>query len=969
MPSKHMPLPYLIGLLCSFLLSNFVKADPGKPGTSDNDDSPTPASKPAPPKPKPDFPPFEEMMKDYTEVPTAETPFFPLWYNKKSDSLRAQIPPSLVGQKFLIATSMAGGSIATGFQLDHFLAYFDRMDKSLVLMRVDPRYVEGSGDEPLSDVIKRSYGGDEILRTVPIVTLKGGDGGDAIIDLDGLFKGDFAGIGEWGLGAVHPQLSKWAKYKSFPQNVELTVDLALMRPSVGSGVGGRGSGGVTGRRNLFHYSISKIPESSLGYKPRLADDRIGYFLTVRKDWTKEHNSRTLFNRYINRWHLEKRDPTAKLSAPKNPIVWYIEKTVPLKYRRWVKEGILDWNKAFEKCGFLDAIEVKQQEDYDRETKDLDPEDVRYNFFRWIVTGVGFAMGPSRDHPLTGQIFDADIVFDDSMVRYYVTDYSQFTGGEDSWSPYDPIVESFFKAHPEWVYRSPWQNLLPGVKFRDDPDEEFRRNLMKHTCAMGRPMCECASGMARQMQFARTALEARGLGRDNDEFIGQVVKEVVMHEVGHCLGLRHNFKASTWLPMKEIAENDQAGDATVGSVMDYNPPIIRPRGEKQGSFTTRSIGPYDYWAIEYGYRPTGPGDKSEDEMLSKIGTRSAEAGLDYATDEDTMWFLSPDPLANRFDMGRDVAEYAEGQVKLTDSLLKDIQTWAVKDGQSYTRLRNAFRRIMAERAYVTDYVARFVGGQIIRRDHKGDPDGHPPIEVVDAAKQRQALTFVCDHVFSESAYKIDPGLLAHLAPGRYYHWGSDDFDFRVDFNIHDFVAQAQFYCLLTLMNPFTIGRIHDNQVKFGEDDEVYSLYEHLNSLTESIWSELDQKDREGSEKKPFINSFRRNLQRSQLNMVINLVLTQPGQTAPADASAIARLCAGRLSKKIGKTMKDKELDSTTLAHLTDVKKRIDKVLEAEYSFGGAQGGGGGMFWFLRPKGEKAAEAPGQADDEVYVLPGR
>ncbi|HKQ49988.1 MAG TPA: zinc-dependent metalloprotease [Phycisphaerae bacterium] len=938
--------------MASFLVAALAIADPGEP---EGDEAPKgKAARPTADKPKPDFPPFDEVMKDYTEVPTAESPFFPLWYNKKTDSLRAQIPASLIGQKFLVATSMAGGPIATGFQIDHFLAYFDRMDKSLVLMRVDPRYVEGSGDQPLSDVIKRSYGGDDILRTVSIVTMKDGD---SIIDLDGLFKADFAGIGEWGLGTVNSQLSKWAKYKAFPQNVELTVDLALMRS-------GRGGGG-SGRRNLFHYSISKIPESSQAYKPRLADDRIGYFMTVRKDWTKEHNARTLFNRYINRWHLEKRDPTAKLSAPKNPIIWYIEKTVPLKYRRWVKEGILEWNKGFEKCGFLDAIEVKQQEDYDRETKDLDPEDVRYNFFRWIVTGVGFAMGPSRDHPLTGQIFDADIVFDDSMVRFYVSDYAQFTGGEESWTPYDPIVESFFNAHPEWRYRSPWQNLLPAVTLRDDPDAEFRRNLMKHMYRNGRPMCECASGMAKQVQFARVALEAQGLGRDNEEFIGQLIKEIVMHEVGHCLGLRHNFKASTWLPMKEIEDHDLPGDASVGSVMDYNPPIISPRGQKQGSFTTRSIGPYDYWAIEYGYRPVGAGDKGEDEMLASIATRCSEAGLDYATDEDTMWFLSPDPYSNRFDMGRDITDYAERQVKLADGLLADIQKWAIKDGQSYTRLRNAFRRILAERANVTEYVARFVGGQVLRRDHRGDPDERAPIEVVSAAKQREAMKFVCDYVFSEDAYRIDPKLLAHLAPGRFWHWDSDDFDFRVDFNIHDFVSSAQYYCLLTLMNPFTIGRIHDNQVKFDDDEEVYTLYEHLSGLNDAIWSELADNDREGSEKKPFVNSFRRNLQRTHLNMMLNLVLSQPGRIVPADAAAISRLCVDRLSKKIDKTMKEREVDATTLAHLTDVKKRIDKALDAEYSLNSGVSGGG-FIGFMRPTGTPDTDA---CPETVPVLPER
>ena len=164
------------------------------------------------------------------------------------------------------------------------------------------------------------------------------------------------------------------------------------------------------------------------------------------------------------------------------------------------------------------------------------------------------------------------------------------------------------------------------------------------------------------------------------------------------------------------------------------------------------------------------------------------------------------------------------------------------------------------------------------------------------------------------------------------------------------------------------------MKFAEDADVYSLYEHLNSLTESIWSELDAKERESSEKKPFINSFRRNLQRSHLNMMINLVLTQPGQIVPADAAAIARLCAARLSKKIDKTLKDRELDSTTTAHLTDVKKRIDKALEAEYTFGGGPGGGGGMFWFMRPTGDtdKQSHGAGQEttqEDEVYVLPER
>ena len=899
--------------------------------------------KPHAKKPKPEFPPFDKAMKDYKKVPTAEPPFFTLWYNKKTDSLRAQIPAGLIGKKFLIASSISAGPVATGFQLDHFLAYLDKMNKSLVLMRVDPRYEEGKG-KPVSDVIKRSYGGDIILKKIPIITKKGGD---VIIDLDRLLKEDFSNIGSLGGGRVNPSLSKWVEYKAFPENVELTVNLAMMNKT-------------GGRRLGFHYSISKIPDSAKGYKPRVADDRVGYFLSVRKDWSKKHDSRTLFDRYVNRWRLEKRDPTAKLSAPKNPIIWYIEKTVPLKYRRWVKEGILEWNKAFRKCGFLDAMEVIQQEDYDPRTKDLDPEDVRYNFFRWIVSGIPFAMGPSRANPMTGQIFDADIVLDDSMVRVYTERYTRLTGGDAAWQPHDnPYLEDFFNAYPQWRYRSPRELLLPNVTLRDNPDQAFYYNLMRRMQEQGRPMCECAAGMAYQMQFAHLALEAKGLGRNSDEFIGQVLKEVVMHEVGHCLGLRHNFKGSTWLPVAEAAESNAAGEATVGSVMDYNPPIISPRGQKQGSFITRSVGPYDMWAIEYGYRPVGKPYKNEKDMLSKIAARSAEPGLDYATDEDTFGILSPDPLANRFDMGRNVMNYARHQIKLADSLIKDLSDWAVKDGESYTRLRRAFALIMGQRAATVSYVARFPGGEIANRDHKGEPNARTSIEVVDGKKQKEALKFVCRKVFAEDAYQFDPKLLSHLAAGRYWHWDSDDFDFFVDFNVHDYVAASQFACLFNLTNPFTIQRIYDNQVKFPKDSDVYTLGEHFTTLTDAIWSELYDKDRQAADGKPFINSFRRNLQRRYVNILLDLVLSKPGGTVPADANAIARLCVSKLSKRIGKVLKNADLDVDTEAHLTDVKTRIDRALEATYTVGGGSPGFG-MFFF-HPAADQPSTKP------IPVLP--
>lgn len=905
-------------------------------------------------KDKPDFPKFDEVMKGFEVVRPIggdQTPFLSLWYNKKTDQLFAQVPNGLVGKRFLIAVSVAGGPFFTGFQLDHWLAYLERMDKQLVLMRVDSRYA-ADDNAPVADVVKRSYT-DEIVRTIQIRTLKDGD---PIIDLGELFKADFAGIGPIMRTAVNAALSRWSSWKTFAKNTEIGVDLAMgaaRSPMSYLGGGGGDTPGTMGRRMRMHYSLSAVPQSD--YKPRAADNRIGYFMTVRYDWGKKYDTKSLFNRYITRWNLKKQDESLEMSPPVRPIRWYVEKTVPVRWRRYVVEGIAEWNKAFEKCGFVNAVQVLQQTD--TEYADLDPEDVRYNFFRWIVTGNSFAMGPSRDHPLTGEILDADIVFDDSMVRVYVTEYERLTGGSSAWGPLDPFMSDFFKAHPRWDFQPAWRKLLPNVQIRPDREAELLASIGKLMAQRGRPLCDYAAGKAQELALARIQLEAKGMSpKDNEEFLGQVVKEIVMHEVGHCLGLRHNFKASAWKSIDEIAKSDSPTEATIGSVMDYNPNLFAIRGEKQGSYIPRTLGPYDHWAIEYGYRVPGKDDKSEDEMLKKIAGRVAEEGLDYATDEDTMGVLSADPFSNRFDCGNDPVAYAERQIKLTTDLLSDVTKWGVKDGESYSRLRRTFTRLVAERSRVAFFVARMVGGQIVNRDQKGDPNARPPIVPVSAEKQKAAREFIIKNVFAEDAYRFDPELLNQLAPGRFWHWDSDDFDMFQEFNIHEMVAAGQWRSLFTMMNPFTIIRIHDGEAKFAKGETPYTLADHIESLTGAIWSELS-----GGGGRMSVNSFRRNLQRMHLRMLMALMLDGEDSGIPADAGAICRLSAAELSEKIGRLLEKGDVEAATRAHLVDSKKRIDKALEAQYLMGVSGAGGGRSV--MRP-----AEPDG-LDEGVIVLPER
>ena len=180
---------------------------------------------------------------------------------------------------------------------------------------------------------------------------------------------------------------------------------------------------------------------------------------------------TPYVRYINRWHLEKENPTAKLSKPKQPLVYWLENTIPVEYRDWVKEGVLMWNSAFEKIGFQDAIEVRQMPD----TADWDPADARYNTVRWMIQpGGGYAVGPSRAHPYTGQLYDADIRISADFMRYMHDKFQDFI---------KPLTSSY------------------------SGQSESENDV--YTSSKAKNMCQYAEGAAAQLNFGLNMLAVRG----------------------------------------------------------------------------------------------------------------------------------------------------------------------------------------------------------------------------------------------------------------------------------------------------------------------------------------------------------------------------------------------------------------------------------------------------------------------------
>ena len=233
-----------------------------------------------------------------------------------------------------------------------------------------------------------------------------------------------------------------------------------------------------------------------------------------------------------------------------------------------------------------------------------------------------------------------------------------------------------------------------------------------------------------MSFAHAALAAAAPPQEiaalRERLIMQGIKQVAMHEVGHTLGLRHNFKASAYYSLDELNDlNKTRETGLTASVMDYAPVNIVPPGAKQGDYYSTTIGPYDLWAIEYGYRPFSGGTAGEVSQLRKIASRSGERALAYASEEDCR-STDPDPEVNEFDLGKDLVAYAQLKAKLVGELVPGLVDRMTRPGEDYTRARLAFNVLLSKQADAMRFAARYVGGLHTSRSHKGDKDAKPPV---------------------------------------------------------------------------------------------------------------------------------------------------------------------------------------------------------------------------------------------------
>ncbi len=936
-----------------------------------------------------DYPPFDKVIEGYKKIdpPADEQASMYTLYTKETEGeLLIELPKNYATKNYFIGLTVASGQIFAGLQAGDYYVQWREYNKRLALIAPNMS-IRSGGDKESKDSVDRLFTG-QVLLDLPIITMS--PRGGPVIDGDQLLVGNASVFFGSDGRSSNPRLAKIVKSKAFPQNIELAFELPNAR----------------GNLQTLYYSISEIPQNT-GYSPRVADQRIGYFTTSYADYGKYKRDEVDIH-FINRWHLQKRDPSLKISPPVEPIKFYIEHTTPVRYRRWVKQGVLFWNQAFEKVGISDAIEVVYQDKSTRENMEKDPEDVRYNFIRWLNNNVGTAIGPSRVHPETGQILDADIVLTDGWIRHFNEGYADYMpllamegmsaetlswlAEHPSWDPRVRFAEPSRRHQVATEIRAKLEERARGLSAVDWSTKLMGDNpldgLVGRTSQVN-GMCLAATGRRLDTSIMRMIIamgpevltlddsakkdeERDGDKKDEEKkdeekkdgdkpekadgdksdaeskkadtpkkeeesmldgmpesFIGPLIADLVAHEVGHTLGLRHNFKASSIYSIKEINSPEMKEKKSfAGSVMDYLPINLRlEEGEVQGDYGMIELGPYDFWAIEYGY--------TFEKNLDKILSRVSEPLLQFATDEDT---TGPDPLARRYDFGADPVNFAKEQARLVERFRKRLMTDYVKKGDSWTKAREGFELTLNLQMKNTSMMANWIGGSHVNRDKKGDPKERLPIEVVSAERQREALQFVLESTFRDEAYALSPELLSRLTKDFMGGFGGGD----PTWPVHDRILSMQAASLTLLMNATTLRRVYDNEFRIPADQDAFTLPELLSSVTKEIWSELDgDMSKQFSTRSPMISSLRRNLQREHLERLIDLTL--PGNGTSAAYKAISNLCIMELrglKSNIDKDLEagDKSLDPYTKAHLYEASQRIAKALDANYIYNQASSAG-------------------------------
>ena len=668
-----------------------------------------------------------------------------------------------------------------------------------------------------------------------------------------------ASSNSFSLGSFDKEKSKIREIKNYPKNTNLKTEYVYNNPNYLNG----GSDAIADPRHVsiqvFH-SLVEMPDED--YEIRYADPRVGYFTTETSDMTSTKT--TNYRDMINKWRLIKKNPELKISEPTKPITFWIENSTPIEWRETIKDAVLKWNIAFEKAGFKNAIVVKTQPD----DADWDAGDIRYNVLRWTSSpNPPFGgYGPSMANPRTGEIIAADIMLE----------FVHFTN----------------RVFYEKLY------LDPNANMSLDDDDTHSENF-EHICLAGEHVHEnILYGKTIYPELSSDDIELGKLEKDN-------MYRLIMHEVGHTLGLNHNFKSSHLYSPEELTNPELIkGKSINGSVMEYPASNVSLDKSKQAQFSDVSVGPYDVWAIEFAYKPNLTSSEINDILV-----RSTEPELAFGNDADAMSSSNRgiDPRIMVYDLSNDPIKFATDRFILNKRLMSEIQDKFLKEGSTYEDLRRAFYILNSSSSRAGSVISRFIGGVYVDRSVVGQQGGTKPYTPVNYEDQKKAMNTLAKYIFAPESFKIPNELYNLLARERR---GQDFFSGPEDPKIHDQVLGYQTVTLSHLLHPNTLQRIIDSEL-YGNQ---YKLTEFMTDLNSAIF-DADIKSNN-------INTFRQNLQATYVSRLIEMVSGTNSRRYKIPAKSMAIYNLEKLSKKL----KSKNGNLSTLAHKNHLKKLIDSALD-------------------------------------------
>ena len=709
------------------------------------------------------------------------------------------------------------------------------------------------------------------VLAVTAIAAENEETGEVLIDSDAPFLSEaFANVTYYGgddagdrftLGGLDPEKSQILDLRNYPENTAVEVEYVFNNPKPKRG----GSDAVTDARNVsitVRHTWIEVPEND--YQPRFADARLGSFNVQVTDLTSTDSAP--YRDLLERWHLVKQDSSAEISDPVEPITWWIENTTPVEWRDLIMGAALEWNKAFEHAGFSNAMVVKVQPD----DADWDAGDIRYNVLRWTSSPRppfgGY--GPSFSNPRTGQLLGADI-----MLEYSFLNRSKLTRELIQGEALEPM-------------------MLGG--------HDARLCSVGHAIAEGGLMADIAI----QMDSGDADIEEQ-LKRDRLYYL-------ILHELGHTLGMNHNMKATQLLSPAQLADPEVLESGVIsGSVMDYPAVNYAPDRDDQTLFYTIAPGPYDDWYIEYAYSPGLSNPDREVERLEVIAARSTEHALSFGNDADDM--RSPgrgmDPRVNIYDNSSDSIAYASNQMKLMHDTLNKTAKWTPDEGDSYEDVVDGVALLVRLWGSNAGVISRWIGGVYVDRAVVGQEGATEPFRPVERERQKAAMAALSDQLFSPEAFEIDGALWRQAAPERrgFEHGGSTE-----DPKIHRAVLSSQKRVFDHLLNATVLKRITDTEL-YGNE---YPLVEVFEDLTDAVFAA----DARGS-----VNSFRRNLQVEYVDRLAMMASEEGASKYHSTAQALAVLTLSELREQLANKRRGNRVSQ---AHAKLLVMNIDRAMDNE-----------------------------------------